>query len=34
MDLLNARENLHRYVEHIPDLRTVKHKEISRLAAS
>jgi universal stress protein A len=27
-DLQNARENLHRYVEHIPELRTVKHKEV------
>jgi nucleotide-binding universal stress UspA family protein len=28
MDLQNARENLHKYVQHIPDLRTVKHQEI------
>ena len=28
MDLQNARENLHKYVEHIPDLRAVKHQEI------
>ena len=28
IDLQNARENLHNYVEHIPDLRTVKHNEI------
>jgi nucleotide-binding universal stress UspA family protein len=28
MDLRNARENLHKYAEHIPELRTVKHKEI------
>ena len=33
MDLQNARENLHRYVEHIPDLRTVKHKEIAFLGS-
>ena len=31
IDLQNARENLHKYVEHIPDLRTVKHKEIVSL---
>ena len=34
MDLQNARENLHRYVEHIPDLRTVKHKEIVFLGSA
>ncbi len=34
MDLQNARENLHRYVEHIPDLRTVKHKEIAFLGSA
>jgi nucleotide-binding universal stress UspA family protein len=31
LELINlpaARENLHKYAEHIPDLRTVKHKEI------
>ena len=28
MDLQNARENLNRYVEHIPELRTAKHKKI------
>ncbi len=28
MDLQNARENLHKYVEHIPELRTSKHKEV------
>ena len=28
IDVQNARENLHRYAEHIPDLRTVKHEEI------
>jgi nucleotide-binding universal stress UspA family protein len=28
MDLQNARENLHRYLKHIPNLRPVKHKEI------
>lgn len=28
MDLENARKHLHQYVEHIPELRTVKHKEI------
>ena len=28
MDLQNAREDLHKYVERIPDLRTVKHQEI------
>jgi universal stress protein A len=33
MDLQNARENLHRYVEHIPELRTVKHKEIVLLGS-
>jgi nucleotide-binding universal stress UspA family protein len=33
-DLQNARENLHRYVEHIPDLRTVKHKEIVFLGST
>jgi nucleotide-binding universal stress UspA family protein len=31
LDLQNAREKLHKYVEHIPDLRTVKHKEIAFL---
>jgi nucleotide-binding universal stress UspA family protein len=30
-DLQNAREKLHKYVEHIADLRTVKHKEIAFL---
>ena len=34
MDLQNARENLHRYVEHIPDLRTVKHKQIVFLGSA
>ena len=34
MDLQNARENLHRYVEHIPELRTVKHKEIVFLGSA
>jgi nucleotide-binding universal stress UspA family protein len=34
MDLQNARQNLHRYVEHIPDLRTVKHKEIVFLGSA
>ena len=34
MDLQNARENLHKYVEHIPDLRTVKHKEIVFLGSA
>jgi nucleotide-binding universal stress UspA family protein len=33
-DLKNARENLHRYVEHIPELRTVKHKEIAFLGSA
>jgi nucleotide-binding universal stress UspA family protein len=33
-DLKNARENLHKYVEHIPDLRTVKHKEIAFLGSA
>ena len=33
-DLQNARENLHKYVEHIPDLRTVKHKEIPFLGSA
>jgi len=33
-DLQNARENLHKYVEHIPDLRTVKHKEIAFLGSA
>ena len=33
-DLQNARENLHRYVEHISDLRTVKHKEIVFLGST
>ena len=33
-DLQNARENLHRYVEHIPELRTVKHKEIAFLGSA
>ena len=33
-DLQNARENLHKYVEHIPDLRTVKHKEITFLGSA
>jgi nucleotide-binding universal stress UspA family protein len=28
MDLQNAREDLHKYVGHIPDLRTVKHQEM------
>jgi len=28
MNLQRERENLHQYAEHIPDLRTVKHKEI------
>lgn len=28
MNLEIARENLHKYAEHIPDLRTVKHEEI------
>src|ERR1700761_929458 len=27
-DLQNAQENLRKYVEHIPELRTTKHKEI------
>jgi hypothetical protein len=34
MDLQNAREKLHRYVERIPDLRTVKHKEIAFLGSA
>ena len=34
MDLQNARENLHKYVEHIPELRTVKHKEIVFLGSA
>ncbi len=34
MDIQNARENLHRYVEHIPDLRTVKHKELVFLGSA
>ena len=34
MDLQNARENLHKYVDHIPDLRTVKHKEIVFLGSA
>ena len=34
MDLQNAREKLHRYVEHMPDLRTVKHKEIAFLGSA
>jgi nucleotide-binding universal stress UspA family protein len=34
MDLQNAREKLHRYVEHIPDLRTAKHKEIVFLGSA
>src|SRR3984885_5155933 len=33
-DLKNGRENLHRYVEHIPELRTVKHKEIAFLGSA
>ncbi len=33
-DLKNARETLHKYVEHIPDLRTVKHKEIAFLGSA
>jgi nucleotide-binding universal stress UspA family protein len=33
-DLQNAREKLHRYVEHIPELRTVKHKEIVFLGST
>jgi nucleotide-binding universal stress UspA family protein len=33
-DLKNAREDLHKYVEHIPDLRTVKHQEISFLGSA
>ncbi len=28
MNLETAQENLHKYAEHIPDLRTVKHEEI------
>src|ERR1700685_3016678 len=28
------REHLHKYVEHIPDLRTVKHKEIAFLGSA
>jgi nucleotide-binding universal stress UspA family protein len=28
MNLKTAHENLHKYAEHIPELRTVKHKEI------
>ncbi len=34
MDLQNAHENLHRYVEHIPDLRTVRRKEIAFLGSA
>jgi universal stress protein A len=34
MDLQNAREKLHRYVERIPDLRTVKHEEIAFLGSA
>jgi nucleotide-binding universal stress UspA family protein len=34
MDLQNARQNLHRYAEHIPELRTVKHKEIVFLGSA
>jgi nucleotide-binding universal stress UspA family protein len=33
-DLKNAREHLHKYVEHIPDLRTVKHEEIAFLGSA
>ena len=33
-DLQNARENLHRYVEHIPELRTVKHTEVAFLGSA
>ncbi len=33
MDLQNAGELLHKYAEHIPDLRTVKHKEIAFLGS-
>ncbi len=33
-DLQNARENLHRYVERIPELRTVKHTEIAFLGSA
>jgi nucleotide-binding universal stress UspA family protein len=33
-DLKNAREHLQKYVEHIPDLRTVKHKEIAFLGSA
>lgn len=33
MNLQNANENLHKYAQHIPDLRTVKHKEIVSLAS-
>ena len=34
MDLQNARENLHKYLEHIPDLRMVKHKELAFLGSA
>lgn len=34
MDLQNARENLHRYIERIPHLRTVKHEEIVFLGSA
>jgi nucleotide-binding universal stress UspA family protein len=33
-DLHNASENLRRYVEHIPELRTVKHKEMVFLGSA
>lgn len=32
-DLRNARKNLHRYVEQIPEIRTTKHKEIAFLGS-
>jgi nucleotide-binding universal stress UspA family protein len=34
MDLQNAREDLHKYLEHIGDLQTVKHKEIVFLGSA
>ena len=34
MNLQTANENLHKYAEHIPDLRTVKHKEIVFLGSA
>jgi len=34
MNLETAQENLHKYAEHIPDLRTVKHEEIVFLGSA